>query len=147
MKKITIRAIGGALAGLGLLLAAAALQAQSLADHKVVLQISDNDPSKQTLILNVANNVLNHYGRDLVKLEIVAFGPGLRLLFEDNANEDRINSLLANGVTFSACANTITGMSNLLGSPIKVNKNAQIVDAGVGRILELTGQGYTLIKP
>ncbi|MBE0510892.1 MAG: hypothetical protein K0A95_03265 [Chromatiales bacterium] len=147
MKKLTIRALGGVLAGLGLLLAAATLQAQSLAEHKVVLQISDNDPSKQTLVLNVANNVLNHYGRDLVQLEIVAFGPGLRLLFEDNANEGRIGSLMANGVTFSACGNTIAGMSNQLGSPIKVNKNAQIVDAGVGRILELTGQGYTLIKP
>ena len=30
---------------------------QSLADVKIVLQISDSDPFKQTLVLNVANNL------------------------------------------------------------------------------------------
>jgi ABC-type proline/glycine betaine transport system substrate-binding protein len=62
-----------------------ALMAQEekpFAEHKFVLQISDMDPSKQTLVLNVASNILKAYGQDQVDVEIVAFGPGLRLLFE-----------------------------------------------------------------
>ena len=66
---------------------------KSFADTKVVLQISDNDPFKQTLVLNVANNLVKHYGPDQVDVEIVAFGPGLRLLFAENTNKDRIQSL------------------------------------------------------
>lgn len=31
---------------------------KTFAEHKVVLQISDGDPSKQMLVLNVANNIV-----------------------------------------------------------------------------------------
>ncbi len=117
------------------------------AEEHVVLQISDNQPFKQTLILNVANNLLNHYGPDRVAVEVVAFGPGLRLLFENNANQDRIQALVDQGVRFSACANTVAGMGRIIGHPPTLNPNAQIVDAGVVRIMELQQQGYSLIKP
>ena len=41
-----------------------AQDAKPFAEHKFVLQISDMDPSKQTLVLNVASNILKHYGQD-----------------------------------------------------------------------------------
>jgi len=120
---------------------------KSFADTKVVLQISDNDPFKQTLVLNVANNLVKHYGPDQVDVEIVAFGPGLRLLFAENANKDRIQSLADNGVRFAACGNTVRNMSKILGEEPVLNKNATTVSAGVVRILDLEKQGYKLIKP
>ncbi|SMN12365.1 Blr3520 protein homolog, hypothetical protein [uncultured Candidatus Thioglobus sp.] len=117
------------------------------ADKKVVLQISDYNPQKQTLVLNVANNLIKHYGQDSVKVEIVAFGPGLRLLQEGNVNTDRIQSLVDTGVQFSACSNTLRKFSKKLGQPFKLNSNAVRVSAGVVRIIDLTGKNYTLIKP
>lgn len=117
------------------------------ADKKVVLQISDDDPGKQTLVLNVASNLIKYYGPDKVDVEIVAFGPGLRLLFADNVNGGRIKGLGSNGVRFAACSNTIANMSKNLGRELALNPLATRVDAGVVRILDLTGQGYTLIKP
>ena len=120
---------------------------KSLADTKVVLQISDNDPSKQTLVLNVANNLIKHYGPDSVDIEIVAFGPGLRLLFADNSNSKRIAGLVSNNVKFSACSNTHKKMTQLLGKPPVLNSSATMVSAGVVRIIDLENQGYKLIKP
>lgn len=120
---------------------------KDFADTKVVLQISDSDPFKQTLVLNVANNLIKHYGPDSVEIEIVAFGPGLRLLFVENANKGRIQSLASNGVRFAACNNTVTNMSKKLGHPPALNKNAVTVSAGVVRILDLESQGYKVIKP
>lgn len=120
---------------------------KSFAEAKVVLQISDNDPSKQTLVLNVANNLIKHYGPDQVEIEIVAFGPGLRLLFAGNVNADRIQSLVDNGVRFAACNNTLQGMSKILGEEPALNKNAVRVSAGVVRIMDLSKEGYQLIKP
>lgn len=117
------------------------------AEKKVVLQISDDDASKQTLVLNVANNVIKFYGRDKVDVEIVAFGPGLRLLFKDNANGGRINSLVSDGVRFAACQNTVSAMTKKLGHPPALNSNATPVDSGVVRIMDLVADGYTLIKP
>jgi intracellular sulfur oxidation DsrE/DsrF family protein len=118
------------------------------AEHKVVLQISDNDPTKQTLVLNVANNLIKAYGGpDKVDVEIVAFGPGLRLMFDDNGNKGRINGLADSGVRFAACGNTRKKMTSQLGHEPKLNSQANVVPAGVVRIIELVDQGYTLIKP
>jgi hypothetical protein len=127
---------------------AAGDSSKPFAEHRIVLQISDPNPFKQTLVLNVANNLLKAYGGpDKVDIEIVAFGPGLRLLFADNENTSRIQGLADNGVRFAACNNTITNMAKTLGSKPAINKNAVVVSAGVVRIIELTDQGYTLIKP
>ena len=120
---------------------------KSFADAKIVLQISDPNPFKQTLVLNVANNLIKHYGRDSVDIEIVAFGPGLRLLFAENANTGRVNSLASKGVTFSACANTTRNMGKILGHPPALNPKAVTVDAGIVRIIDLVKKGYILVKP
>ena len=125
----------------------AAQEEKPFAEHKFVLQISDMDPSKQTLVLNVAGNILKAYGADQADVEIVAFGPGLRLLFEDNSNAGRIDGLVASGVRFFACQNTITNMSNILGTPLKVNAHASSGKGGIVRIKELVDQGYMLAKP
>lgn len=117
------------------------------AEQKFVLQISDMDPSKQTLVLNVASNIIKHYGQDRVDVEIVAFGPGLRLLFEDNNNSGRIDGLVDIGVRFFACQNTINNMSKIIGEPIKINAHATSGKGGIIRIKELVDQGYMLAKP
>lgn len=117
------------------------------AEERIVLQISDPNPFKQTLVLNVASNLIKHYGQDKVDVEIVAFGPGLRLMFEDNVNSGRINGLASSGVKFAACKNTIAGMTKKLGSAPTLHKNSVPVSAGVVRIIELENQGFKLIKP
>ena len=117
------------------------------AEQKVVLQISDEDPAKQTLVLNVANNLLKYYGPDKVDIEIVAFGPGLRLMFADNVNDVRIEGLSESGVRFAACGNTLQKMTQLLGHKPALNAHATEVPAGVVRIVELVSDGYILVKP
>ena len=124
-----------------------AQEEKPFADQKFVLQISDMDPFKQTLVLNVAGNILKAYGPDQVDIEIVAFGPGLRLLFKDNNNSDRIDGLASSGVRFFACQNTINNMSSTLGEPIKINAHASSGKGGIVRIKELTDKGYLLVKP
>lgn len=127
---------------------AQAQEEKEFAEHKFVLQISDMDPAKQTIVLNVANNIMKHYGPDNAEVEIVAFGPGLRLLFEENANSGRIQGLVdGSGVRFAACNNTITSMTKTLGHSFPLNANATVVPAGVVRIKELVDEGYLLVKP
>lgn len=123
------------------------LHAANNSNKQVVLQISDSDPFKQTLVLNVANNLIKHYGEGRVDIEIVAFGPGLRLLFEKNVNSGRISNLAAKEVTFSACENTIAGMTKILGHAPTLNSDSRTVPGGVVRIIDLVEEGYQLIKP
>ena len=150
MKRHQFAKLGGLLVLLLAFMApqvALAQEEKAFAEHKFVLQISDMDPFKQTLVLNVANNILKAYGTDQVDIEIVAFGPGLRLLCEDNANAGRIDGLAPSGVRFFACQNTINNMSNTLGRPVKVNSHASSGKGGIVRIKELVDQGYMLAKP
>lgn len=120
---------------------------QSMADYKYVLHIDDMDPSKQELTLNNARNLLDAYPPGQVDVEIVAYGPGLRLLFAENANAKRIDSLAQSGVKFSACGNTLKGMTKLLGEEPKLNPVATVVPGGIVRIGDLVRQGYVYIKP
>ncbi len=119
----------------------------TFADYKYVLHISDMDPSKQELILNNASNLLDAYPPGEVVIEIVAYGPGLRLLFDENVNAKRIDSLFQSGVKFSACGNTLKGMTKQLGYEPKLNPDATVVPGGIVRIGELVKKGYIYVKP
>lgn len=120
---------------------------QSLAEYKYVLHISDMDPSKQELILNNARNLLDAYPPGDVEVEIVAYGPGLRLMFAENVNAQRLDSLSQSGVKFTACGNTLKGMAKLLGEEPKLNPAATVVPGGIVRIGELVKRGYIYVKP
>jgi intracellular sulfur oxidation DsrE/DsrF family protein len=117
------------------------------AEQKLVLQISDADPTKQTLVLNVASNAMKAYGADKIDIEIVAFGPGLRLMFADNHNKQRISGLVDNGVRFAACGNTLKKVSKILGEEPEINSQVKMVPGGIVRIIELVNQDYILVKP
>jgi intracellular sulfur oxidation DsrE/DsrF family protein len=125
----------------------AASEDKPFAEQKVVLQISDADPTKQTLVLNVASNLIKAYGPDKVDVEIVAFGPGLRLMFDDNHNKGRISGLSDSGVRFAACGNTLKKVSKNLGRTPALNSHSTKVPAGVVRIVELVNDGFILVKP
>ena len=128
--------------------APSALAADSnLPEYKYVLHIDDMDPSKQELILNNAQNLLDAYPPGHVEVEIVAYGPGLRLMFAENVNAQRLDSLSQSGVKFSACGNTLKGMAKQMGEEPKLNPVATVVPGGIVRIGELVKQGYIYIKP
>jgi hypothetical protein len=88
---------------------------ETFANHKIVLQLSDRDPFKQTLVLNVAGNLLKHYAGKEVDMEITTFGPGVRLMLKGNVNDQRIQTLMDAGVRFSVCGNTVANMAKKLG--------------------------------
>jgi intracellular sulfur oxidation DsrE/DsrF family protein len=125
----------------------AASEDKPFAEQKLVLQISDADPTKQTLVLNVASNAMKAYGADKIDIEIVAFGPGLRLMFADNHNKQRISGLVDNGVRFAACGNTLKKVSKILGEEPEINSQVKMVPGGIVRIIELVNQDYILVKP
>jgi intracellular sulfur oxidation DsrE/DsrF family protein len=125
----------------------AALPDKPFAEHRIVLQLSDNDPKKQGLVISVAYNLLKFYDPDKVAIEVVAFGPGIDLLRPDNANRKRIESLVAQGVRFDVCLNTVDTVERETGKRPEFIAAATPVQVGVGQILSLTENGYTLVRP
>ena len=116
------------------------------AEVRVVLQLSDQQ--RESVVLDVANNLIRHYGGpDFIDIEIVTFGPGVRLLYADSPHEVRIASLVDNGVRFYVCENTLDTMERDNGSRPELSPHAISVQAGVAHIIEKVGEGYTLVRP
>ena len=116
-------------------------------EHRLTLQISDAAEAKQTAVLNVAFNVLKVFGPDKVAIDVVAFGAGIDLLHEGNANGARIRSLVAQGVRFDACMNTVEAIEKDTGKPYPLHPDARRVVAGVVQIMILAEHGYTTVRP
>jgi intracellular sulfur oxidation DsrE/DsrF family protein len=125
----------------------APLQDKPFAEHKVVLQLSDDDPRKQRLVLSVASNLMKFYDPDKVAVEIVAFGPGIELLRPDNPNRKLVESLVAQGARVDVCLNTVDTLERDTGKRPEYIAAATPVQVGVAQILFLTENGYTLVKP
>jgi intracellular sulfur oxidation DsrE/DsrF family protein len=125
----------------------APLQDKPFAEHKIVLQLSDNDPKKQGLLISVANNLMKFYDPDKVAVEIVAFGPGIELLRPENPNRKLVESLVAQGARVDICLNTVDTLERDTGKRPEFIAAATPVQVGVAQILFLTENGYTLVKP
>jgi intracellular sulfur oxidation DsrE/DsrF family protein len=125
----------------------APLQDKPFAEHKIVLQLSDNDPKKQGLVISVANNLMKFYDPDKVAVEIVAFGPGIELLKPDNPNRKLVESLVAQGARVDICLNTVDTIERDTGRRPEFIAAATPVQVGVAQILLLTENGYALVRP
>lgn len=124
------------------------IQQKPFSTTHIVLQISDASPVTQNLILNVAGNLMTYYGPDKLDLEIVALGPGLKLLLANNVNAPRIHNLAKSyDVKFDACENTLHAFTKKLGHVPKLNSESVLVPAGATRIVDLVQHGYILIRP
>ncbi|MCK1721706.1 hypothetical protein [Bradyrhizobium sp. 141] len=123
------------------------LQDKPFAEHKVVLQLSDGDARKQALVLSVANNLLKAYDPDKIAIEVVAFGPGIDLLLSGSERRKQVESLIAQGVRFDICLNTVDTIERETGKRPEFIPAATPVQVGVGQILFLTENGYTLVRP
>lgn len=123
------------------------LQDKPFAEHKIVLQLSDSDAKKQALVLSVANNLLKAYDPDKIAVEVVAFGPGIDLLLSGSERRKQVESLIAQGVRFDICLNTVDTIERETGKRPEFIPAATPVQVGVGQILFLAENGYTLVRP
>jgi intracellular sulfur oxidation DsrE/DsrF family protein len=125
----------------------ATLPDKPFAEHRLALQLSDNDPKKEGLIISIANNLLKAYDPDKIAIEVVTFGLGIDLLRPENPNRQRVESLIAQGVKFDVCLNTVDSIERETGKRPDIIPLAIPVQVGVAQILALTENGFTLVRP
>lgn len=121
------------------------------ATHEVVVQV--DNPAHIHLALNNVENLYHYYvdkGED-VRIEVVAFGPGLVMLRADTSPvKARVHHIAEEGlgrIVFSACHNTLVGMERAEGHKIAIVPDAHLVPTGVVRITELEHAGWSYIAP
>ncbi len=133
----------------------AALATQSQAEqkeHRLILQVNTNDAAAMNLALNNAMNVTEYYKEagEKVKIEVIAFGPGLHMLRDDTSPvKARIETMALSTpeVSFKACGNTQQNMRKAENKEIKLIPQAQVVPSGVVRVIQREEEGWSYVKP
>ena len=120
--------------------------------HRIVFQISTNDPATMNLIMNNAENLSKYYQSkgEPVEMEFVAYGPGLNMVRSDTSPvKDRLAALTSStkNLVVSGCGNTMSNQSKAENKEITLLPEARVVPTGIGRIVELQEQGWTYVRP
>ncbi|MDB5547617.1 MAG: hypothetical protein JWP21_1064, partial [Tardiphaga sp.] len=58
-----------------------------------------------------------------------------------------VDSLVTQGIRFDVCGNTLDTIERETGSRPKLNPHAVEVQVGVGQLLSLSEDGYTIVRP
>jgi len=140
-----VLAVIAAFVGLaGIAASPAALAAGETAMSHIIMQVSDNDPGKWQLALNNAENVQQALGKDKVKVEIVAYGPGLNMLKGDSKVAAGVNAAMDRNVEVVACGVTMKKMKvtkdDLIGG-------VTVVPGGVIEIMKRQSEGWSYVRP
>jgi intracellular sulfur oxidation DsrE/DsrF family protein len=133
----------------------AALAAQPAAapkEHHLILQVNTNDSAAMNLTLNNAVNAAQYYEKagEPIKIEVVAFGPGLNMLREDTSPvKARIETMALSNpeVSFKACGNTRDNMRKAEDKDIPIVPQAEVVPSGVVRVMQREEEGWSYVKP
>ena len=112
--------------------------------HKIVIQISDNDPAKWNLVLNNAKNLQDDVGAAQVDIEIVAYGPGISMLKIESPAGARIADAIKAGVQVTACENTMRSQKLLKDDMLPA---ISYVPAGVTEIMRRQSEGWAYLRP
>jgi intracellular sulfur oxidation DsrE/DsrF family protein len=120
--------------------------------HRVVIQVTQNDPAVMNMALNNAENLVKYYEDkgDKIEIEFVAYGAGLNMVRSDTSPvKERLAAISSSmkNVTFTGCGNTLANQSKLESKEITLVPQARLVSAGIARIVELEEEGWTYVRP
>ena len=132
--------------------ASSAAQSTRIKSHRVVIQVTQNDPAVMNLALNNAENLTKYFTDkgEPIEIEFVAYGAGLNMVRSDTSPvKERLKAMGGSmkNVTFSGCGNTLDNQSRQEDKKITLVAEARLVPTGIARIVELQEQGWSYVRP
>lgn len=112
--------------------------------RKILLQLTDDDPRKVNSILSNAINLQKFYTQDLVRIAIVAYGPGVRAFLANSPAAERVASVQHYDIELIACGNTLTAIGS---TATELSLGVAVATAGIAEIVERRLAGWTYIVP
>lgn len=115
--------------------------------HRLVIQVNKREEDFQDHVLSNIVNLQKHYGMDDIEMEVVAYGPGIWLVTDKSAFMQRVESLMMQNVTFTACGNTLDTVQESSGTRPKLLDGIEETQAGIARIMDLQEKGWSYLSP
>ena len=135
-----------------LVLAWSVAQASHLAEqpkrHKIFYHLDEPGVERaKAVLVNIENHVSVVGWKNIEAFELVVHGPALRTFLAKDMDPDvrgKLETLLAGGLRFDACQNTMARQKIEVKDLIE---GVTPVPSGVVRVMELQEAGYAYIRP
>ena len=116
--------------------------------HKVVVHVDSNNASVEKMALNNVANLQKAWGAENAEIEVVVYGPGIVMLLEQSPVYERVLEMAqSEGITFSACQNTLNKYNSTHTDEAVLIDGVEVVPSGAARIIELQEQHYGYLRP
>src|ERR1700712_660701 len=120
--------------------------------HRIVIQVTQNDPAVMNMALNNGENLAKFYKDkgEPTEIEFVAYGAGLNMVRSDTSPvKERLLAMTGamKNVSFAGCGNTMATQSKQENKNITLVPEAHSVPSGIARVVELEEQGWTYVRP
>jgi intracellular sulfur oxidation DsrE/DsrF family protein len=113
--------------------------------YRVVFHLGEGGKPRADMALRNIQNVMDDLGTTNVEVELVANGEGvIALLRVPDLHGEQVAKLLAKGVRFAACDNTLRQMGLTQAALLD---GVEVVPAGVGELPKKQAQGWAYIRP
>lgn len=127
-----------------LAVAACASSPPARSAHRVVMEVSSDDPKVWEAVLNNVENLRKALGPQATMVEVVAHGGGLGMLLGSNqAMAQRMASLAGEGVVLAACENTMRRKQIARADLLPF---VTTVDSGVAEVVRKQEEGWSYVK-
>ena len=109
-----------------------------------VIHLVSGDGTEQETSLAITENLLNDETGSIDDVVVVVQAAGMEVVTTDGPYEDRVRSLMENGVTFKACRNTLE-MQGMDESDIVAG--IETVPEGAVEVTRLESDGFAYLRP
>ena len=117
----------------------------NLKSYKALFILDESDPHKMQMILhNIKNSLDDPRLKGKLQVELIAFGPGVKLYLKNSHMDTMLLPLVKRGVIFAECENTMK-MAKL--TPDQLWPFVSYVPSGNGEIIIRESQGWVGIHP
>lgn len=137
--------LGAAALALGASALPAAAQTTPAKKHRLLIQMSDNDPARWNMVMNNVKNAQDDVGgADKIDIEVVAYGPGINMVKSDSPVAGQIADIVKSGVKVVGCENTMKAMKLEKGQMLTT---IGYVPAAVTEIMKKQEEGWPYVRP
>ena len=111
-----------------------------------LVTIRQNDKTIVNHIINGINNVMKEYPSEALRVKVILYGPGMRVIKKDYDKHilTRIQSLMEYEVEFIGCLNTMKTMGWKKNDFIE---DISYVQAGIAQVIESKVEGWIEVTP
>ena len=114
--------------------------------RRIIMKLNMSDIKEANHLIGTIYNLLKDYPSDTLKVTVIAYGPGMRVLKKDYDKHtlSRIKSLMEYEVDFIGCKNT---MDTMKWTKKDFIDNISYVQAGIAEVREKQVGGWTDATP